>query len=174
MCQTANSIGMKISHIHPSKGPAFLKTGYCHYWILPKSHAHLYTTTSLSLSSITIKPGKRTVKFNVNRPRSVWCHFDWQVDSLPSLHTSIDHVTRFRLWSWVQGGHRCVSKCSNRWLTCQNINKVTWPTSCQSNSDTKLSAAAFYRRFLGWVIKNIKKIKKRNSTGGRAKSRGSC
>ena len=35
----------------------------------------VYLLLCLLILFIT-KPGKRSVKTNVNRPRSVWCHFD--------------------------------------------------------------------------------------------------
>ncbi len=51
------------------------------------------------LSSISIKPGKRPVKFNVNRPRSVWCHFDWQFDKRDELQNESRVTHLFSFWS---------------------------------------------------------------------------
>ena len=109
---------------------------YIGFWACPPV-VHLLQVVFILF---TTQPGKCSVKFNVNWPRSVWCHFDWQplVGTHLLAHLLVD-VTSFKV---------------SRVVRVPNINKVTWPTSCQSTSDTKLSAAGFYRRFPGWVIKD--------------------
>ena len=79
------------------------------------------------------------------------------------------HVT----WSWARSMVFLLAHwlTAYKWAWPQQVRQQVFQTSaCQSNSDTKVSAAALYRRFLGWVRKKIRRNKTR-STGGRGLTR---
>ncbi len=126
----------------------------------------VYNLLYLSLS-IT-QPGKRPVKFNALSLVSLWLTWHGSRDfvyvwkhtsrSAPLISRDPRHVN--------QAG---ASGSVLSWRTCQS-NDV-WSEFIQV-SDTKLSAVAFYRRFLGWVIKKIKRNK--TDRGGRADCKVNC
>ncbi len=147
-----------------------------------RGYQSLTPTCSLYLFCFLIlfitQPRKRAVKSNVNWPRSVWCHFDWQ---------DVGNMTFFMFWKqmltqlqWLTGGIPLI-RCRPR-AYCAHQSPVGMAHGRRqikgyqtvNQNDTKLSATAFYRRFLGWVKKKLKREGQAVQVGMQSLELGMC
>ena len=90
------------------------------------------------------QPRKRSVKLNVNRPRSVWCHFDWQFDVLWSAAI---HVPRRALvWNtcWYVDMNSLHSRSLYSEMDTHHSDSTHYKICLVNISDYSLKLQTFY------------------------------